>query len=363
MQITIRRDDLLRPISLVAGVVERRQTLPILSYVKLRQSEELLTLTGTDLEIEISVQAQASTGSAELTVPARKLLDICRALPEGTELIFSKQGEKVAVKAGKSRFTLVTLPASDFPSIDTTEWEQALTIEQRELKQLIERTQFCMAQQDVRYYLNGLCLELGLKHLRAVATDGHRMAVSELSIATDKERQIIVPRKGVHEMARLLADTADEVTLRLGANHLRLEAGGVVFTCKLIDGRFPDYTKVLPESSSKKLVLDRAMFREALARVAILSNEKYRGVRLSVQPGGLSISAHNPEQEEAIEELELNYQGERLEIGFNVNYLSDAVSAIDNDQLILGLSDPNSSCLVTAAGNSPTRYVIMPMRL
>lgn len=363
MQITIRRDDLLRPISLVAGVVERRQTLPILSYVKLRQSEEQLTLTGTDLEIEISVQAQASAGNAELTVPARKLLDICRALPEGTELMFSKQGEKVAVKAGKSRFTLVTLPASDFPSIDTTEWEQALTIGQRELKQLIERTQFCMAQQDVRYYLNGLCLELGPKHLRAVATDGHRMAVSELSIATDKERQVIVPRKGIHEMARLLADTADEATLRLGTNHLRLEASGVVFTCKLIDGRFPDYTKVLPASSSKKLVLDRAMFREALARVAILSNEKYRGVRLSVQPGGLSISAHNPEQEEAVEELELNYQGEGLEIGFNVNYLSDAVSAIDNDELVLGLNDPNSSCLVTAAGNNATRYVIMPMRL
>lgn len=363
MQITIRRDDLLRPISLVAGVVERRQTLPILSYVKLRQSGEQLTLTGTDLEIEISVQAQASAGSAELTVPARKLLDICRALPEGAELVFSKQGEKVGVKAGKSRFTLVTLPVSDFPSIDNTNWEQALTIGQSQLKQLIDRTQFCMAQQDVRYYLNGLCLELGQKYLRAVATDGHRMAVSELAHSAGNDRQVIVPRKGVHEIARLLADTPDEATLRFGTNHLRLEAAGVVFTCKLIDGRFPDYTKVLPASSSKKLVLDRVAFREALARVAILSNEKYRGVRLSVQPGALSISAHNPEQEEAVEELELNYQGEGLEIGFNVNYLLDAVSAINSEELILGLNDANSSCLVSAMGDSATRYVIMPMRL
>lgn len=366
MQITIRQSDLLRPITLVAGVVERRQTLPILSYVKLRQSEGYLTLTGTDLEIEMSVQVRASTGGmepAELTVPARKLLDICRALPEGAELVFNKQGERVAVKAGKSRFALVTLPTSDFPSIDATEWEQALTIGQRELKQLIERTQFCMAQQDVRYYLNGLCVELGSKHLRAVATDGHRMAVSEFLMTMDKERQVIVPRKGVHEMARLLTETSDEAILRVGSNHLRLEVGGIVFTCKLIDGRFPDYTKVLPASSSKKLLLNRTVFKEALARVAILSNEKYRGVRLSVQPGVLSISAHNPEQEEAVEELELNYQGEGLEIGFNVNYLIEAVSAIASDEIVIGLNDSNSSCLVAATGDNNTRYVIMPMRL
>lgn len=363
MNITIRREDLLRPISLVAGVVERRQTLPILSYVRLRQNDGSVTLTGTDLEIEVSVQARASSGDAELTVPARKLLDICRALPEGADLVFAKQGEKVLLKAGKSRFTLVTLPINDFPAIDTKNWEQALTINQTDLKLLIERTQFCMAQQDVRYYLNGLCLEMGESYLRAVATDGHRMAVSEIKIGLGKERQIIVPRKGVHEISRLLPDSASDVTLRLGPNHLRLEAGDVVFTCKLIDGRFPDYTKVLPASQSKVLHLDRSVFREALARVAILSNEKYRGVRLSVQPGALNISAHNPEQEEAVEELELDYQGEGLEIGFNVSYLLDAVSAINAEQLFLGLNDSNSSCVIGTAGDAATRYVIMPMRL
>lgn len=365
MQITIARDELLKPVSLVAGVVERRQTLPILSFIKARQAGGRLTLTGTDLEIEMSVEVAAGNGDAEFTVPARKLFDICRALPEGSNITLSNQGEKILLKAGKSRFTLQTLPAKDFPAIDTATWELALTVTQGALKTLFERTQFCMAQQDVRYYLNGLCLELGSTETRAIATDGHRMAISEMGVGgASGSRQIIVPRKGIHEMGRLL-DTSDAaVDIQIAQNHLRLRTNsGVVFTTKLIDGRFPDYTKVVPANLSKTVGLDRIAFREALGRVAILSNEKYRGVRLNLSSGALSVSAHNPEQEEAVEELEADYKGESLEIGFNVNYLIEAVNAVSSETIQLGLNDANSSCVVWAVSDPSTRYIIMPMRL
>jgi len=365
MHITIAREELLRPVSLVAGVVERRQTLPILSFIKIRQAAGRLTLTGTDLEIEMSVEIPMSEGEAEFTVPARKLFDICRALPEGSEIVLTKQGEKIGLKAGKSRFTLLTLAPRDFPAIDTTNWGSALTIHQSALKTLFERTQFCMAQQDVRYYLNGLCLEIGSKRLRAIATDGHRMAMSDMDAPPSPiERQLIVPRKGVHEMARLLQAIEEPAEIQLAPNHLRLRTkDGIVFTTKLIDGRFPDYTKVVPATQSKAVGLDRIAFREALARVAILSNEKYRGVRLNLADGKLAVSAHNPEQEEASEELDADYRGEDLEIGFNVNYLMEAVNALGSADIKLGLSDANSSCVIWAPVDMHTRYIIMPMRL
>lgn len=366
MQITISRDELLKPVSLVAGVVERRQTLPILSFIKVRQAGGRLTLTGTDLEIEMSAEVPVGSGEAEFTVPARKLFDICRALPDGSNIALTKQGEKIVLKAGKSRFTLQTLAPKDFPAIDTTAWESVLTVPQGSLKALFERTQFCMAQQDVRYYLNGLCLELSPKGLRAVATDGHRMAMSEIEISAvgTGERQIIVPRKGIHEMTRLLGSGEDTVSVQIAPNHLRLQTNdGVVFTTKLIDGRFPDYTKVVPANQSKVVGLDRVAFREALGRVAILSNEKYRGVRLNLCDGKLAASAHNPEQEEAVEELDAVYNGEALEIGFNVNYLIEAVNAIAVAEIRLGLSDANSSCVLWAPNDTKTRYIIMPMRL
>lgn len=364
MHITIKRDELLRPLTLVAGVVERRQTLPILSYIKMRQAQDRLTLTGTDLEIEVSVEIPVSSGEAEITVPARKLLDICRALPEGSDIKLTKQGEKVILTAGKSRFTLVTLPPTDFPSLEAANWEPALTIEITMLKQLFQRTQFCMAQQDVRYYLNGLCLEFENKKLRAIATDGHRMALSELKTTTAiSEKQIIVPRKGIHEISRLLDVAEGEAQVQIALNHVRLQTSGVVFTSKLIDGRFPDYTKVVPATQSKTISVDRSAFREALSRVAILSNEKYRGVRISVSDGRLSASAHNPEQEEATEELDADYRGEAIEIGFNVNYLIEAVSAVGSARIHLGLNDANSSCVLSAPDETETRYIIMPMRL
>lgn len=366
MQIELAREDLLRPLGIVAGVVERRQTLPILSYVLLKGDGDGLTLTGTDLEIEVVARVPArKNGEVSLTVPARKLLDICRALPEGTELSISRQGEKVLTKAGRSRFTLVTLPAVDFPAIEAGVFEEALTIPQGQLKMLLDRTAFCMAQQDVRYYLNGLCLEVGADRLRAVATDGHRMAMSDLTLESHAkgERQMIVPRKGVQELSRLLGYGDDPVKVEIGASHIRVHAGDVTFTSKLIDGKFPDYTKVIPSTRSRTATIPRDAFREALGRVAILANEKYRGVRLTFQSGRLGMSAHNPEQEEAAEELEVEYRGEPLEIGFNVGYLMEAVGAIHGPEVVFGGNDANSSCVLHAPGDESARYIIMPMRL
>lgn len=367
MQIELRREDLLKPMGVVAGVVERRQTLPILAYVLLRSDADgQLTVTGTDLEIEVVARVSARTkGEVALTVPARKLFDICRALPEGTDISIAKQGEKIVTKAGKSRFTLLTLPATDFPAVEAGDFEQALTISQEELKRLLERTAFCMAQQDVRYYLNGLYLELAGKRVRAVATDGHRMAMSDLALAGEMsgEKQVIVPRKGIQELARLLGHTGDAVKIEVGASHLRVHAGEITFTSKLIDGKFPDYTKVIPSTQNKTATIPRDAFREALARVAILANEKYRGVRLTFQPGRLEMSAHNPEQEEAAEEIEVQYRGEPLEIGFNVTYLMEAISAIEGPEVAFGGNDSNSSCVVHAPDDEATRYIIMPMRL
>jgi len=366
MQITIQREDLLKPISIVAGVVERRQTLPILSYVMLRSRDGRFTMTGTDLEVEVSAAIPLQVADFELTVPARKLFDICRAIPAEATITLDKHGDKVLVRAAKSRFSLLTLPAADFPTIDSDDLKQALTIEESLLKTLLDQTQFCMAQQDVRYYLNGLYLEFKKEGgLRGVATDGHRMAIAEtlLSETQNADTQIIIPRKGVQEIARLLSATDSSIRMFVGVNHIRLEVGSVVLTSKLIDGRFPDYTKVVPATLSKTIHLERGPFREALGRVAILSNEKYRGVRLNLQPGKLSISAHNPEQEEATEDLDIDYKGEGMEIGFNVNYLTEAVSAIHGDELVLGLNDPNSSCAVYSPAEPRTQYIIMPMRL
>lgn len=366
MQITLTREELLKPLSYVAGIVERRQTLPVLSYVMLRQQEGEMTLTGTDLEIEVIAKIKKEAGaSAELTLPARKLFDICRALPMNAEITIKKDGEKAIVKSGKSRFALATVPVADFPYIQTPQWEQVLTITQKDLKTLFEQTYFCMAQQDVRYYLNGLLLELTDKKLRAVATDGHRMALSEIELekSAKGEKQVIVPRKGVQEMMRLLADSADAVEVQIGTNHLRAQTGDLIFTSKLIDGRYPDYTKVIPHSQSILLNLPREAFKETLSRVAILSSEKYRGVRLSLSSKGMRITAHNPEQEEAQEEVSTDYAGDGMEIGFNVNYMIDAISALHGEQIVFGLNDPNSSCTLSSPDTRHPQYVIMPMRL
>lgn len=366
MQITIQREELVKPLNFVAGVVERRQTLPILSNVMLRQRDGVLAMTGTDLEVEVIVNARTSGGEdGEITVPARKLLDICRALPAQAMIAFRQEKGKLVIKSGRSRFVLLTMPASEFPNLETSQWEWALTLPQGALRRLLEKTQFCMAQQDVRYYLNGLLLEVSGERLRAVATDGHRMALSDAALgqAFVGERQCIIPRKGVLELVRFLEDSDVEVEVKGGTNHIRVVMKDLTFTSKLIDGRFPDYSKVIPHNQQTRVKIGRDAFRETLGRAAILSNEKYRGVRFTLAPGLLKLTAHNPEQEEAQEELAIDYSGGELEIGFNVNYISEAVGALDSTEVELGLTDANSSCTLMTPGDTNSQYVVMPMRL
>jgi DNA polymerase-3 subunit beta len=364
MKLSAARDVLLKPLQAVIGVVERRQTMPILSNVLLVAKGSELLVTATDLEVELVAQAEVNVATAgEITVSGRKLLDICRALPEGSEIDISVSGEKLVVRSGRSKFSLATLPAAEFPTVEDIKAGQNIAVEQEILSRLIEKTHFSMAQQDVRYYLNGMLLETGGKHLRAVATDGHRLALcqAELGGSLD-EQQVIVPRKGVLELQRLMTGEG-AVNIELGPNHVRIQLAGIRFTSKLIDGRFPEYDRVIPKESSNELTADRSAFKGALQRTAILSNEKYRGIRLIIRDSGVVMQAHNPEQEEAEEELEVSYSGEDIEIGFNVNYLLDALGAVDGDEVTLSVLDGNSSCLIRQPGNDDSKFVVMPMRL
>ena len=364
MKFSAAREALLKPLQAVIGVVERRQTMPILSNVLLVAKKGQLSVTATDLEVELVAQTDVEADSdGEITVSGRKLLDICRALPEGTDIAVSLSGEKLAVKGGRSRFNLTTLPAAEFPVIDDIKAGQTISIDESALGRLIEKTHFSMAQQDVRYYLNGMLLETGGKHIRAVATDGHRLALCQVAIDGNvSEQQVIVPRKGVLELQRLLSGEG-ELNIQLGANHVRIELDGIRFTSKLIDGRFPEYERVIPKQSTNELKADRTEFKGALQRTAILSNEKYRGIRLVIRDSGVVLQAHNPEQEEAEEELAVEYSGEDIEIGFNVNYLLDALSAVEGDDVTLSVQDSNSSCLIRQPGNDDCTFVVMPMRL
>jgi DNA polymerase-3 subunit beta len=366
MKFSTSRSTLLKPVQAVIGVVERRQTMPILANLLLVAKGNELAVTATDLEVELvaKVGIEKINTPGEITVPGRKLLDICRSLPDDASILLETDGERLILKSGRSRFVLGTLPAADFPVVDDVQAVHTLSLGQPELRVLLEKTQFAMAQQDVRYYLNGLLLETGKKAIRAVATDGHRLAICELAVADQKggTHQVIIPRKGVQELQRLLSDEG-ELALTTGSNHIRATIGDIRFTSKLIDGRFPDYEKVIPKPQANVLRADRTVLRAALQRAAILSNEKYRGVRLELAAGMLRIQANNPDQEEARDEIEVEYSGEPLEIGFNVNYLLDALAAVDSEQVQLGFVDASSSCLISAPDAKGPRYVVMPMRL
>jgi len=366
MQFSIQREALLKPLQQVVGVVERRQTLPVLANLLVKVADGKLSLTGTDLEVEMMATAQAEKlVDGEITIPARKLFDIVRALPDGARIELKLSGDRVALSAGRSRFTLTTLPASEFPTVDEIELVEKVCLPEEVLRDLMERTSFAMANQDVRYYLNGMLLDLQEHTLRCVATDGHRLAMKETQLpnAVTARRQIIIPRKGVNELVGLLESGEGQVELEFGRNHLRVRRGDVVFTSKLIDGRFPDYEAVIPLGADKTATLDRDVLRGALQRAAILSNEKYRGVRLELSPGKLRIVAHNPEQEEAVEEVEADTHVSDLAVGFNVGYLLEALAALRGDKARLSLRDAQSSCLVQENDNEHSRHVIMPLRL
>jgi DNA polymerase-3 subunit beta len=308
---------------------------------------------------EVAVQQ-----GGDITVPGRKFLDILRALPEKAGVTITVEGEKLVIRAGRSRFSLSTLPATEFPVIEDINSQQTVQITRKDLLRLLEKTHFSMAQQDVRYYLNGMLLEIEGQTLRAVATDGHRLALCEATLASKAKssQQVIVPRKGVLELQRVLTDEGS-ADIAIGTNHVRAQIGDVRFTSKLIDGRFPEYSRVIPAAAATAIRADRDILRQALQRTAILSNEKYRGIRVTVKKNMITVQAHNPEQEEAEEEIEVAYSGADLEVGFNVNYLLDALAAIDGQEVELGLTDSNSSCLIRSPGNASARYVVMPMRL
>jgi DNA polymerase-3 subunit beta len=363
MKFEVTRDVLLDPLLAVQGVVERRQTSPILANVLLRIDSGVLSVTATDNEIELVAEAELDgVDPGDITVPAKKLVDICRTLPKDAKVSFSTQDHKALLRSGRSRFTLSTLPSDEFPATDDPINELEFEVEQSQFKRLIDLTQFAMAQQDVRYYLNGLLLEIGDGYLRAVATDGHRLAAADMVLENPLEkgtepRQIIVPRKGVLEIQKLLSNSPEKAKVIIGANALRMSVTGAQLTSKLID--------VIPrhDTSDKQVVIERDQFIGCLSAVSVLSNDKYRAVRLSLDARVLRVVANNPEQEEAEVELEVDYSGEPLEIGFNVGYMIQAVNALPSEQVRLCLTDSSSSCLILAEGHDDCRYVVMPMRL
>ena len=366
MKISISRDEILNPLQMVNSVIERRQTLPILSNVLMIVKDNTLSLTGTDLEVEVINSCKTNnTEEGETTLPARKLLDICKALPEGSNLDIQIDGERAILKSGRSRFTLSTLSATEFPSIDALISPFEFSVSQKTFKKLIDQTQFCMAQQDVRYYLNGLMLELSNDQIISVATDGHRLAFcqAKAELNPSETRQVIVPRKAVNEISRLLEDSDEDIKISLSENHIRINFSNVIFTSKLIDGKFPDYQQVIPQKCDNEVKSPRNNLHQAFNRTSVLSNEKYRGMRLQLGQNQLTATVHNPEQDEAEEVIEVSYSGDEFEIGFNVAYLLDALSAIKSDEVVMQLTDSNHSCLLFGSDDVDSKYVVMPMRL
>lgn len=362
------RDSILKPLMTVAGIVEKRHTMPILANVLMRKDAERVSFLASDAEIQVSTTAELGTGSDSLatTVSARKLIDILKALPENIDVSIRIDDKRATIQAGRSRFTLQTMPVEDFPMMNTDhEWPASFSLPQKQLRNLLQMVHFAMAVQDVRYYLNGLLLVTSRDRLRVVATDGHRLAYSEATIdaAALAQREVIIPRKSVLELQRLLADSDDPVHLDVADNQLRLRFGEVEFVTKLVEGKFPDYQRVIPTAHTKRLLVSRDALASSLSRASILTSDKFRGVRLTLEPGAVKIQANNAEQEEAQEEVETDYDGERLEIGFNVSYLQDVLANLKTEQIQAEFGDSNTSALITVPGDSQFKYVVMPMRI
>jgi DNA polymerase-3 subunit beta len=362
------RETLLKPLQAVTGIIERRHTLPILSNVLLQRDGGRVAFVATDIEIEISAEAaaEAQGDGKSVTVGARKLLDILRALPEGAEVTLAQSDKRLQVRSGKSRFQLQTLPPEDFPRLAAPEGVSAsLSLPQKALKELLALVQYAMAQQDIRYYLNGLLMLVEGGELRAVATDGHRLAVATQEVAAREvdRQEVILPRKTIIELSKLLADSDDPVSIELSASQARFRFDGVLLASKLVDGKFPDYQRVIPTAHPKLLRLNRQLIAQALQRAAILTSDKFRGVRWVLGDGVLRISCTNTEQEEAQEELDIDYKGEALDIGFNVQYLLDVLNNLQAENIEVALGDANSSALVTVPARSDFKYVVMPMRI
>jgi DNA polymerase-3 subunit beta len=361
------RDTLLRPLQIVSGIVERRHTLPILANILIRKEGEQVSFLSTDIEVQITTKAAVGSGAevAATTVAARKLLDILRALPENSDVTLSLTNKRMTVQSGKSRFALQTLAAEDFPTVaEASNYNATVSLPQKTLKHLFNMVYFSMAQQDIRYYLNGLLLVVAGKQVIGVATDGHRLAFCQVEVDQELPRQeVIIPRKTIIELQRLLDDSDDPVQLDIATGQVKLSFGDIELISKLVEGKFPDYTRVVPKGYKNSFTIRRDELLHALQRTAIMTSDKFKGVRCLIAPGSLKISSTNADQEEAVVELEIDYGGDSIDIGFNVTYLLDVLNNLKTDNVTVSLGDANSSALITVADNADFKYVVMPMRI
>lgn len=366
MKFIINREEILLPLQQIVSVIEKRQTMPILSNVLIVIDDDQLVLTGTDLEIQIIAKINITTATpGSITVPARKFLDICRLLPSGAEIKIELVDGKVKIASGRSRFSLSCLPADNYPEFAESELENHLFINAGKFKKALDKTVFCMANQDVRYYLNGLLLNVSNSKLKLVASDGHRLSIYEdnLDQATGFESRIILPRKGVLELSRLIDDPEAELKVEFSSNNIRIFIKNLIFSAKLVDSKYPDFGKVFQQEFFNQIHIQKQILKEALTRVAILSNEKFKGVTFDITPDSLKISTHNPEHDEAEEELLIEYTGEPLTIAFNAQYFLDAVSNLDSELAVLTIASNASSCFIDEPGDCGYKFIVMPMRL
>lgn len=354
------------PLQQMVNVIEKRQTMPILANVLIKIENDALTLTGTDLEIQIIAKITIDTPSeGSITVPARKFLDICRLLPNGTEIKLELQEDKIKINAHRSRFILSCLPAQNYPEFAESNLERQFSINAGKLKKALDKTLFCMANQDVRYYLNGLLLNISNRRIKLVASDGHRLSIyeDELDEAAGFEARIIVPRKGVMELSRLSDDPEADLFIEFSSNNIRIKIKNLVFSAKLVDAKYPDFSKVFEQPFLNEIHVQKQALKEALTRVAVLSNEKFKGISLDVNPGNLRISTHNPDHDEAEEELLIDYTGEPISISFNAQYLLDAVSNLDSELAVLTIASNISTCFINEPNLENYKFIVMPMRL
>lgn len=366
MNIQINRETLLKPLTSVTSIVEKRHTLPILSNLLLEAKDNKIHLTATDLEMQISLSVDSATSeNFATTISAKKLLDICRSLPDNADISMVTNESRITVKASKSRFNLQTLPAADYPVMTKTQSEATvITLPQRQLKELLKQVEFAMAQQDIRYYLNGLLIEVSGNRLNIVGTDGHRLSFTSTELKESYIKQdVILPRKTVIEIIKLLDDSEEDVNIALANNQVNFSFGNIKLISKVIDGKFPDYNRVIPTGHQNTFTTERLGVLLAMQRASILSNEKYRGIRMVLSTNYLKLISTNSDQEEAEEELEITYESDSLDIGFNVTYLIDVLNNTNSEQVSFSFADANSSCLITLPNNPDYKYVVMPMRI
>lgn len=362
------QDSVLSALQSVSGIVERRQTLPILANVMLRKTGASVQLTTSDLEIQIRTHAElgGDEGESATTIAARKLIDILRTMPADQNVSLESTGGKLILKGGKSRFTLQSLPAADFPLVqEAANFGPTFSVPQQALKALMNRVAFSMAIHDIRYYLNGILFVAEGNNLSLVATDGHRLAYANatLDVAIPSKQEVILPRKTVLELQRLLSDKEGAIDMQFAGNQAKFSFDGMEFVTKLVEGKFPDYNRVIPRNHTNELILGRQTLLSSLQRTAIMTSDKFKGVRLNIEPGSLRVAASNAEQEEATDEIEIDYAGDAIEIGFNVTYLMDVLTNMSQDMVRFSLSDGNSSALITLPDSEDFKYVVMPMRI